>query len=337
MASDYAIPAWRVTLDGADLTEKIRPRLLDLTLAEARSEEADQLDLRIHDSDGRMAIPKRDAVLNVSLGWVGSGLIDKGSFKVDEVEHSGAPDIISIRARSADLTKAMRVRAERSWHDTTLRAVLDSIAKRHGLATRIDAALGAIAVPHLDQTGESDVHLITRLGKRHDAVATVKAGTLIFMPVGKGTTASGLQLPTNTLLRSAGDQHRYSIAGRDSYTGVRAYWQDKKGARQQEVLVGSDENARRLPSTYHSEQEARQQAEAENNRIQRGAAKFAYTLALGRADLYPEQHVRVSGFKPEIDAIDWLIVKTTHTITGSAGFTTQLEMETALSAGNEGG
>jgi len=32
-------------------------------------------------------------------------VIDKGSFTVDEVEHAGAPDVLTIRARSASMTK----------------------------------------------------------------------------------------------------------------------------------------------------------------------------------------------------------------------------------------
>ena len=108
MARDYPIPIWRVTLDGADLTERMRPRLLDLGLSEARGGEADQLDLRIHDHDGRMAIPNRGALLRVAIGWKGEGLVDKGSFLVDEADHSGAPDIISVRARSANLTQPIQ-------------------------------------------------------------------------------------------------------------------------------------------------------------------------------------------------------------------------------------
>jgi hypothetical protein len=41
--------------------------------------------------------------------------------------------------------------------------------------------------------------------------------------------------------------------------------------------------------------------------VKRGAATMAYTLALGRADLYPEPRITLRGFKPEIDAITWLI------------------------------
>lgn len=323
----YPIPQWRVVLDGVDLTERIAPRLLDLTLTECRGGEADQLDLRIHDHDGKMALPKRGVRLSVALGWKATGLVDKGTFIVDEVEYSGAPDIIAVRARSADLTANVRIRRERSWHDTTLGAVLNTLAGEHNLTPRVSEALAKINLPHLDQANESDMNLLTRLGQRFDAVATVKAGAMVFAPIGAGTTATGKPLPTVTLTRRDGDQHQYSVADRDAYTGVRAYWMDKGKARRQSVLVGTDDNAKRLQESYADEATARQHAHAELERVKRGMAKFKYTLAIGRADLFPEQTVKVSGFKPEIDGPSWLIAKTTHTIIGSSGFTTTLELE----------
>lgn len=329
MAISYPVPAWRVVLDGQDLTDRIAPRLLDLTLTESRGDEADQLDLRLHDHDGRMALPRRGVRLQVALGWQGSGLVNKGTFIVDNVEHSGAPDIISIRARSADLTGAMRGRRERSWHATTLGDILGAIAGEHSLKTAIAPALAAIAVPHLDQANESDVNLLTRLGKRFDAVATVKAGTLVFSPIGSGTTPGGLQLPAATITRASGDQHRYSVADRETYTGVRAYWNDHKAAKRSSLLVGQRGNEKRLQATYSSEAEAKQRATAELKRADRGTASMSITLALGRADVYPEQAITLTGFKPEIDGTDWLVAKTTHAIIGASGFTTSLEMERA--------
>lgn len=329
MNADHPIPAWRVVMDGEDLTDRIAPRLLDLTLTECRGEEADQLELRIHDHDGQLAIPKRGVQLKVAIGWRDAGLIDKGTFKVDEAEHSGAPDIITVRARSADLTAAMRTRRERSWHEVTLGTILRALAGEHGLKAQIAEALASVDIPHLDQTGESDVHLLTRLGKRFDAVATVKGGALIFAPIGSGTTSSGLALPGARITRSSGDGHRWSLADRESYTGVTAAWADRGRARKRTVTVGDGKNAKRLKPTYGSQAEARQHAQAEWGRVQRGVATFGIALALGRADVYPEQTVTVEGFKPEIDGSRWLVTKATHTITGSAGFTTALEMETA--------
>jgi len=107
---------------------------------------------------------------------------------------------------------------------------------------------------------------------------------------------------------------------------VRAYWTDRAAARRKSVLVGSAENEKKLQATYASEAEARQHAEAERRRCERGTASLSCTLALGRADLYPEQAVAVSGFKPEIDGMDWLVAKATHTVS-SAGFTTSIELQ----------
>ncbi|HZH44273.1 MAG TPA: phage late control D family protein [Lysobacter sp.] len=328
MSEPYAIPAWRVVLGGQDLTERIRPRLIDLTLTESRGGEADQLDLRIHDHDGRMGLPRRGVELTVAIGWADAGMIDKGRFRVDEVEHSGSPDVITVRARSADLTQAIRRRRERSWHGVTLGAVVRNLAGEHGLQARIAPALAGVSIQHLDQAGESDAHLLSRLAKRYDAVATVKNGSLLFLPIGAGQTAAGDPLPTVSIFRRDGDQHRYLLADRETYSGVRAYWHHKAGAERKSVLVGESGNAKRLRDTFSSEAEAREHAEAEWKRIQRGAATMSYTLALGRADLYPEQRLRLTGFKPEIDATRWLIAKATHSITGSGGFTTQLELET---------
>lgn len=326
-ATPYAIPAWRVVLDGVDLTDRLRPRLLDLSLTECRGGEADQLELRVHDHDGQLAMPRKGVLLQAAIGFQDEGVVDKGTFKVDEVEHSGSPDVITVRARSADLTQPMRTRRERSWHDTTLGAILRNIAGEHGLQPRIAPALASVAIKHLDQTEESDAHLLTRLAKRYDAVATVKSGTLIFSPIGSGTTASGKALPRASIARKDGDQHRFSAADRNVYTGVRAYWDDKGAARRKSVLAGKSGNAKRLRESYSNEAEAREQAGAEWQRIQRGAATFSITLARGRPDLYPEQRVDVTGFKVGIDG-EWLIARVSHTITGSSGFTTSLELET---------
>src|SRR3546814_16978457 len=62
------IADWRVTLDGNDLTDRLRPRLVSLSLSEKRGDEADQLDIVLDDSDGMLAIPTEGAVLRVQLG-----------------------------------------------------------------------------------------------------------------------------------------------------------------------------------------------------------------------------------------------------------------------------
>ncbi|MDE3738572.1 phage late control D family protein [Pseudomonas resinovorans] len=319
-------PLYRLTVNGRDITADITERLISLTLTDNRGPEADQLDIELSDHDGLLAIPPRGAALQVWLGWSDTGLVDKGTFTVDETEHSGAPDMLSIRARSADLRDGTTKKRERSWHDTTLGNILRTLAQEHDLEPAISPQLDPLAIPHLDQTDESDLNLITRLGQEHDAVATIKHGRLLFMPIGQGETASGQALPTVTLTRAEGDQHRFLQADRDAYSGVRAFYYDVNGSERLEAIVGDEDNAKILRHTYANRSSALRAARAEWGRIQRGSSTLSLTLARGRPDLSPEWRYCVVGIKAEIAKVAWLGERVTHRL-GDGGLTTALELE----------
>ncbi len=53
-------------------------------------------------------------------------------------------------------------------------------------------------------------------------------------------------------------------------------------------------------------------------------------LAEGRADLYTEMPVKVSGFKQPIDDAEWTITTLTHTVNPDSGFTTSIELEVKI-------
>lgn len=326
----YPVPAFRLTVDGNDIAQMISPRLMSLELTDNRGIEADQLSIRLSDHDGLLAIPPKGAILRLWLGWSDTGLVDKGTYTVDETEHSGAPDVLSIRARSADLRKGLKAKRERSWSNTTLGEVLGAIASSNGLTATIAGALDGLPILQLDQANESDANLISRLGEEFDAVATVKAGCLLCMPAGGGKTASGMELPHITLTRIDGDQHRYLQADRDSYDGVRAYYYDVNSAKKQEAIAGGGENLKDLRHTYSDQQSALRAARAEFNRLQRGSATLSYTLARGRPDLIPELTYTLQGVKAEIDEIIWYGGNVQHSLSADSGYTMSLDLESKL-------
>lgn len=360
-------PDFRLTVNAKDVTANIRDRLLSLTLTDNRGFEADQLDIELDDADGQLALPVRGAVVKLFLGWAGQPLTGKGEFTVDEVEHHGAPDTLTIRARSADFRGTLNSRREESWHDTTLGAVVKQIAERNKLTPAIAAEFSDITVRHIDQTQETDARFLTRLASLHGAVAAIKAGRLLFMRPGAGVTVSGKPIPQLTLTRQDGDRHSFSIVDRGAYTGVTASWlhtRDPKPkkvklqrkpkekqlralehpaakkkkvttakepeAREGEYLAGSEDNVFALTTVYATRAAAMRAAKAKWEKLQRGVAEFSLTLAMGRADLFPETPVRISGFKSVIDAQPWLISKVTHNLSGN-GYTTTLELEVLLS------
>ncbi|MDL4863414.1 phage late control D family protein [Halomonas elongata] len=319
-------PDYRITLAGQQISPQVDARLQRLRLTDKRGMEADQLDITLEDSDGRLALPPRGAKLHLAMGWQGHQLVDRGIYIVDEIEHSGAPDQLTIRARSADMRQGLPGKRTQSWDELALRDIIITIADRHDLTPRVGDNLGGIFLEHIDQTDESDLHFLTRLAERFDAIATVKAGNLLFIPEGTGTTASGVAIPSITLTRQAGDRHRYVVTDRDAYRGVVVTWHDPDAAERREVVAGTDDNAKRLRPTYATEADALAAAKSEWQRLQRGADEASLDLAEGRPDLYPETPVTLSGFKAEIDAIDWLITEVTHDLSDMA-YTCGLTLE----------
>ena len=326
----YPVPAFRITVDGNDIAQMISPRLMSLDLTDNRGIEADQLSITLSDHDGLLAIPPTGALIRLWLGWSDTGLIDKGTYTVDETEHSGAPDVLSIRARSADLRRSLKTKRERSWSNTTLGGVLGDIALGNGLTSNVAGSLDGLPILQLDQANASYANLISRIGEEFDAVVTVKAGCLLCLPAGGGKTASGVELPHITLTRADGDQHRYLQADRDSYDGVRAYFYDVNSAEKQHAIAGGGENLKDLRHTYSDRQSALRAAHAEFKRLQRGSATLSYTLAIGRPDLIPELTYTLEGVKPEIDEVIWYGGNVQHSLSADSGYTVSLELESKL-------
>lgn len=322
------MPIYSITLDGKDLTSTMAPRLITMTLRESREDAADELTITLNDSDGMLAIPSRGAVLDVAFGWEDSGMVSKGRFKIDEAEYAGAPDTITVRGRSVSMSQGMSERREKSWHNNKLGDIVSTIAKRYKLDPRVADTLAKTVISHIDQSNESDMSFLRRLGKRYDAVMTVKDDHLLFMPIGQGTTASGQELPQLEITRRHGDRHRYHVAERESYDGVRAYWYENRKKKRHSVVVGGENNRNMkvLPEAYATEKEAEAAATAEYNRVKRGQATMSLTLALGIPELFPEMPVSLSGWKPEIDDTSWLLKEVSHNISNS-GYTSDCEFE----------
>ena len=349
-------PIFELSVDGVLLNPLIKDRLISITLTDKRGLEADELEVVLSDHDGKLSLPTRGASLQFKAGWAHKGLIDKGTFKVQNIRHSGSPDVLTIRARSADFGGDMTTKKERSFHKTTVGDVLKKIATEHKLTLKATDKLAQAKIEHIDQSNESDLNFLTQLAEDYDALCAIKNGYLIFITKGAAATVSGMDIPPVIITRRSGDQHDFSVDDTDQYTGVTAKWHDhgkakkqsvhvkkrrkktaeKQGAKAKgktnkggEVIEGSKDNVKVLRHTYPNKEAATRAAIAEWKRLQRGGAEFSYTLARGDLSIISEAPASISGIKPVIDERMWLIKELTHTLS-DAGLVTQMQFESVL-------
>lgn len=234
-------PDYRIKIADRDITPGIKSVGCEISITDNRGFEADTLELTLGDEDGSTPMPPRGAEISIAIGWVGEDLIDKGTYIIDEVEHAGAPDKITLRARSADLRTGITNKRERSFSGKTLGEIATTIGAAYGLQVMVSAKVENAVIDHVDQANESDANLLTRLARDFDCIAAVKSGRLLVMPIGEAESVTGIPFPTAVIDRKSGDRHRFSMAERDAFTAVKAYFQDINAAAQGEVIWnGSD-------------------------------------------------------------------------------------------------
>ena len=211
-------PLFRIYAGSQEITAAIRDRLIELVVTDEAGIQSDELKLTLDDrrrEDGAIAeLPRIGTVLTVSLGYAETRLVSLGRFIVDEVEIRSPPATLTVSAKAADMVGPFRSPKTRSWDATTLGQLVEAIAAEHRYQAKIDPELGAIAIPHLDQTAESDMALLTRLAAKHDAVAKPVAGFLVLARQGAAKTITGQTLTTLRLEPEQLAQWRYQHSAR---------------------------------------------------------------------------------------------------------------------------
>ncbi|OTG92719.1 hypothetical protein B9T24_15240 [Acinetobacter sp. ANC 4654] len=324
-------PICIITANNQPLNALISSRIISVTVTDNRANEADELSIVLDDSDGALELPKRGVKLNCKMGYLGEDIHDKGDFVVDETEWSGTPDLITVKASSANFKSKIKEAKSKSYHRKKFGEIASEVAKNHELTLVMTADLKAINLAHVDQTNESDLNLLQRLAKQNGAEMAVKKDRLLIFKAGSAKTASGKNLPTITLTRNDGDQFRYSEQDRESdHTGVSASYQDTSKAKREKAVAGEKGKVKHLKGTFANKEEAARASKAKMAEIKRQMAKFSITTAYGIPEMSTESPVKLNGFKAEVDKLKWIVEKATHSYAKSGGLTTQLELEAGI-------
>jgi phage protein D len=309
-------PAFSISMGGLDITGRFNDRLLLLQLTEYDGHEADTLQITLDDRDFSIDAPPTEAELSVMLGYVETGLVFKGVFKVDEIEVQGPPYEMKIHAKSADQVSAQKQHRTKHYENKTLGSIVNEVAGRYGLTPGISAELASFQYDYVNQTEESDWHFLTRLSHNHDALFSIKNKHLMFMKRGDSQSMSGLAMP-QILVNLPGNLIRYRALVRDRprHKKSKASWHDySKGEVTVEDDSGNDGEAEFNVRHLHLNQKiAKEVAKSKQKMLERAEGEVQCDI-IGDPLVTAEGTMVVSTGRSILDD-EWLIRNVVHNMT----------------------
>nr|WP_294510516.1 contractile injection system protein, VgrG/Pvc8 family [uncultured Bilophila sp.] len=329
-----------VTIGGQDVTGAINPYLISATYTDNAAGKADEVRLELHDRDAvwlEAKALKKGLPVTMSIrceDWLGPGKhlsLNCGAFKIDEVEHSGPPDKVSIKAVSAALTDELRETPRtQAWEDYSLQAVASEIAGRNGLELLYNA--DPYPFGRQDQREESDLPFLQRLASARGVNVKVHDGKLVCEAASRGDART----PHITVNRT-GDMfspERYTLKDQSqdtAYSGCDVqYWDAEKG----EMVTYSfgdpgKDGERRKVTLINRRVESRAEAEtfAKSGLRDKNEKEGAGSIdIMGHPGLVSGSTIILAGFG-RFDGT-YFVEKATHKISGK--YTTSAELRRTL-------
>lgn len=333
-------PVQRLTVNGGSVLDIFLPRVSSITITDTAGLQSDTCEIVLTDHIGFLPIeiPPAGAEIQIALGYLFAASII-GTYIADEVEVSGPPNSMRITGfatafGTSDGGKSPLSEAKtRSWpNDTTVAALVATIAGETGFKAAVTAEAGKVVLPHVDQIDESDANLLTRIAREYGLIFKPGGGALVVCLPGESVNASGEALPTVLLGRKQLTSWSMRIARREVSATVVAQYRDFGAAEPKEVTVegaagdvAGVAQVTRLRKIYPDEASATQAAKAEAARGSRAVKTLSLRLP-GRADLMAEGRVLLLGVRLGVDGV-WLIKTVTHRL-DAGGWSCTVEAET---------
>lgn len=289
-------PTLFIQANGRDVSSRLSDRLVSFDLVDKAGLESDRLTLGIEDVGETLEWPGAGAELTIALAAPGGDPVAMGAFTVDAVAAPLIGGTLTITASAARFPESFKTARSAGWPEVKLGDLVTTVAQRHGFDARIDPELAAILIPHISQTDESDMNLLTRIARDHDAISKPAGGRLLFLKRGSGRTASGAVLPVITIARDQVIDGEVTATERDQYRSVEARWRDLDAAETRTVTIGQGDPVLKLRSPFPDQQAAAAAARSRYNRIQRGKATLNLTID-GDPRIAAESKIRLAEFR----------------------------------------
>lgn len=304
----------------------IQPRLISCTVVDAAGMESDSISIAIESNDIG-GWPETGQIIGCKMGYEGGAIVDLGRFKLQRISQTLYPNTLTLTGTAArfdakDPTELKRAQSK-TWMDTTIGAVVGTIAGKHGFSPRVHGSLSGLPVDHMDQTEETDLKFLHRLADLHDAVCKPVDSLLVFAPRGQVKSMTGrvlqpvlIEHPPNLQPRDPG-YVTGTVSGPEKrqFNGVTAHWYDHEKAQEIKEEVGGTPR-KRLPDRYDSKAKAMDAIKAEMHRISRQGDHLRLDCP-GNPMLAAECLLKMQGFPIGRMSGEWSIDRVTHQYNGA--------------------
>jgi phage protein D len=154
--------------DSQDISAGIAPFVEGFSYTDVASGKADDLQISLNDQDQRWKNgwhPTKGATLTAAILCKVDGKesrLDCGVFEIDEIESSGPPEKVVLKAASVAISRSLRRETRsKAWENITLQAIAAAITEGHGLSLFYQA--DSLDFGRVDQREESDLTFLKRL------------------------------------------------------------------------------------------------------------------------------------------------------------------------------
>ncbi len=327
-----------VSINGHDVASVFSAYLKDFIYTANSHGKADEVQISLHNRDGKWSGPwKPTKGMPVTAAitchdWEGPGQVLSlpcGSFKIDEIEFSGPPDKVGIKAVSSTLTTAFRdTKKTRAWENTTFQAVAGQIAGENGLSLMYHGP--AYGFARKDQRNESDLGFVYRLAHERAMNCKTHDGKLILFDA-ESAEAQGavMSIPRTGSMYSPKSWSFKDTSAETRYTdGQAAYTDPIKGETHTAVTkaaVGEGSGSKTLTIQQRAESAGEAMALSRAALHQANAEEQTGSLeCMGCPRLVAGRTIELQDFGAFSGR--YFIRTATHRISGSQGYAVSLEL-----------
>jgi hypothetical protein len=228
----------KLTYNKTDISEDLAPHLVNFSCTDHASGKADDLQITLEDKAGLWRadwVPEKGATVEAVIqaqNWEKTGLeeLPLGTFEIDEIESSGPPETVKVKAVSVPVSSSLRGEDKnKAWEKTRLSVIAGDIAAGAGLELFYDTDDDP-EYDRVEQTEQSDLAFLVKLCEDAGLSLKVTSQIVIF----DDTKYEQLE-PVITITRGVSPVISYSATSstRDVYSAARVEY--KGGSQKEEI------------------------------------------------------------------------------------------------------